>query len=511
MRSILESNNKITGHSISFIDIDETTMHTFAKVNVVKDGQVVRTLDNKEFNTDTLSDGESYNFDNFQDAKYFNQTSQPIERTIARIKNIIQSIKDNNKLEKVIFLTARSDFDDKEVFLDTFRNFGIAVDIPNVHIERSGNLQHIKRVADRKRYVILKYLKTGLYTAVRMLDDDKTNLQVFAELGDEINKGNFGILKAVQKQFPKVKKLNFYPLLVKDDGKIQKYVAKMGESIIMERIFPEIPERIYDNCLNATTVDCKKANSMTKWLCQLISDGKISENELFPNGYTYMSRDYFILYEKYKKAGLIKDISKFNSWDEFKDEIIKIKNSEYKSNSDREEDARKGMRILLDNDSIKIMEINSWEAAKKYGKGTKWCTSSEINDTYFNSYTRNDSNHLLYVFNKNNKYGVSVRLFDDVYFDGKNYRFGHQHKNKNYKHTAEIDIEIFDEKDDLVYSLSRMNAGTNIGEKVFDKQFLEKGIMDKNFSKELFFIIYITILKTYAPYLYKKFQEKNNF
>ena len=509
MRSLLrESNNKITGHSISFIDIDETTMHTFAKVNVVKDGKVVRELDNKEFNTHKLGDGESYNFDNFRDAKYFNQTSQPIEKTINRIKKVIESIKKNNKLEKVIFLTARSDFDDKEVFLDTFRNFGIDVDMPNVYVERSGNLTHIQKVADRKRYVILKYLKTGIYTAVRMLDDDMNNLQVFYDLGKEVNEGKYGILKAVQKQFPKVKKLNFFPLLVKEDGTIKKF--QLSESVIMERIFPEIPERIYDNCLDATTIDHKKANSMTKWLCQLISDGKISENELFPNGYTYMSRDYFILYEKYKKAGLIKDISKFNSWDEFKDEIIKIKNSEYKSNSDREEDARKGMRLLLNNDSIKIMEINSWEAAKKYGKGTKWCTSSEINDTYFNSYTRNDPNHLLYVFNKNNKYGVSVRLFDDVYFDGKNYRYGHQHKNKNYEHTAEIDIEIFNEEDDLVYSLARMNAGTNIGEKVFDKQFLEKGIRYKNFSKELFFIIYITILKTYAPYLYEKYKEKNN-
>lgn len=509
MRNLLkESDTKVNGHPISFIDIDETTMHTFAKVNVMKDGKVVKSLDNKEFNTHKLGDGETYNFDNFRDAKYFNQTSQPIEKTINRIKNIIQSIKDNKKQEKVIFLTARSDFDDKEVFLDTFRNFGIDVDIPNVYIERSGNLTDIKNVADRKKYVILKYLKTGLYTNAKMYDDDKKNLQTFEELGQEVNSGKYNILNNVKKNFPKINKINFYPLLVTDSGTIKKF--QLSESVIMERIFPEIPERIYDRCLNATTFDCKKANSMTKWLCQLISNGKISENELFPNGYTYMTRDYFDLYEKYKKAGLIKDISKFNSWDEFKDEIIRIKYSDYKSNSEREEEARKGSRILLDNGFLKILEINSWEAAKKYGKGTKWCTSSEINDTYFNSYTRNDSNHLLYVFNENNKYGVSVRLFDDVYFDGKNYRFGHQHKNKNYEHTAEIDIEIFNEEDDLVYSLARMNAGTNIGEKVFNKQFLEKGIMYKNFSKELFFIIYTTILKTYASYLYEKYKEKNN-
>ena len=224
MRNVLkESDTRISGHSISFIDIDETTLHTFAKVNVIKNGEIVKSLDNKEFNTHKLGDGETYNFDNFRDAKYFNQTSQPIEKTITRIKNIIQSIKDNNKLEKVIFLTARSDFDDKEIFLDTFRNFGIDVDIPNVHVERSGNLTHIQKVADRKRFVILKYLQSGLYTNVRMLDDDKSNLKNFMELGKEINEGKFGILKNVQKQFPRVRKMSFYPLLVKDDGKIEKF------------------------------------------------------------------------------------------------------------------------------------------------------------------------------------------------------------------------------------------------------------------------------------------------
>ena len=238
MRNLLkESDTKVNGHPISFIDIDETTMHTFAKVNVMKDGKVVKSLDNKEFNTHELGDGETYNFDNFRDAKYFNQTSQPIEKTINRIKNIIQSIKDNKKQEKVIFLTARSDFDDKEVFLDTFRNFGIDVDIPNVYIERSGNLTDIKNVADRKKYVILKYLKTGLYTNAKMYDDDKKNLQTFEELGQEVNAGRYNILNNVKKNFPKVNKINFYPLLVTDSGKIKMYESKdSNEEILIEAI-----------------------------------------------------------------------------------------------------------------------------------------------------------------------------------------------------------------------------------------------------------------------------------
>ena len=191
MKNIFESDNRLVGHSISFIDIDETTFHTYAKVKVIdEDGNVVRVLDNKQFNTDVLKHGEKYDFSEFQDSRVFNKTSEPIEPIVNKIQKIIDSIKKNNKLEKVIFLTARSDFDNKELFLKTFKSNGIDVEIPNVYIERSGNLTNIKSVAERKRYVILKYLKSGEFTAVRMIDDDIHNLEVFNELGKEINSGN---------------------------------------------------------------------------------------------------------------------------------------------------------------------------------------------------------------------------------------------------------------------------------------------------------------------------------
>ena len=220
MRCLIESDNRITGNTISFIDIDETTFHTYAKVNVMKDGKVVRELDNRQFNTDVLKDGETYDFSQFRNSKVFNQTSEPIVPIVTKIQQLIKSIKRNNKLEKVIFLTARADFDDKELFLKTFKANGIDVELPNVYIERSGNLTHIDNVADRKRYVILKYLQTGDYTAVRMFDDDPTNLRVFTRLGKMINSGKSSILYNVQKKYPRVSKILFYPLLVDKSGKI---------------------------------------------------------------------------------------------------------------------------------------------------------------------------------------------------------------------------------------------------------------------------------------------------
>ena len=162
--------------SISFIDIDETTFHTYAKVGVYnRDGNLVRKLDNQQFNTYDLQDGEYFNFDEFQDSKVFNKTSEPIEPIVNKIQNMVDSIKRNGLNDKIIFLTARSDFNDKELFLKTFRANGIDVDDASVYIERSGNLTGIKSVADRKRFVMLKYLKTGEYTRIRMIDDDINN------------------------------------------------------------------------------------------------------------------------------------------------------------------------------------------------------------------------------------------------------------------------------------------------------------------------------------------------
>lgn len=224
MKQLLEVITEKHGSSISFIDIDETTFHTFATVGVYRDGKLVKRLNNQEFNTYKLKDGETFNFDEFSDSRVFNKTSIPIEPVVKRIQRAIESIKNNSMNDKVIFLTARSDFNDKELFLKTFLANGIDVTDESVYVERSGNLTNIKKVSDRKKFVILKYLRTGEYSRVRMIDDDVTNLRTFIELGEEINSGEYGVLESVRKRYPSVRKLLFFPLLVNADGTLTKLV-----------------------------------------------------------------------------------------------------------------------------------------------------------------------------------------------------------------------------------------------------------------------------------------------
>lgn len=166
--------------TLTIFDIDETLFHTKAKVKVVKQGKVVRELDNQEFNTYKRKDGEEYDFGQFKNADYFRKTSVPVVKMIEKAKAIVKAKK--NPHSRAIICTARADFDDKEVFLQTFRDHGIPID--QMHVERAGNLG-IDSSAEAKKVVFRKYLNSKNYTKTRLYDDAMSNLKAFLDLKDE--------------------------------------------------------------------------------------------------------------------------------------------------------------------------------------------------------------------------------------------------------------------------------------------------------------------------------------
>jgi hypothetical protein len=166
--------------TLTIFDIDETLFHTKAKVAVVKDGQVVRMLDNQEFNTYKRKPGEEYDFKEFKSAEVFRRTSTPIVKMIDKAKAIVKA--KNNAASRAIIVTARADFDDKHMFLQTFRDHGLPID--QMHVERSGNLG-IESPAEAKKVVFRKYLNTKNYIKTRLYDDAMSNLKAFLELKSE--------------------------------------------------------------------------------------------------------------------------------------------------------------------------------------------------------------------------------------------------------------------------------------------------------------------------------------
>jgi predicted secreted acid phosphatase len=173
------------GHSIAFVDIDETFFHTFANVKVWRGKQLICELDNQEFNTYSLGDGERFDFGTFRNAKLFQQTSKPIPGTVKRVQSILSHVKRWDDGSRVVFLTARSDFDSKDVFLETFRKHGFNIDSRYVYVERSGNLK-TGTVDEKKRKIVLEYIMSGHFRRVRMFDDNRKNLDTFLRTGSEL-------------------------------------------------------------------------------------------------------------------------------------------------------------------------------------------------------------------------------------------------------------------------------------------------------------------------------------
>lgn len=189
--------------TLNVFDVDDTLFKTSARVRIVKDGKVVKELNSGEFNTYKLKDGEKYDFEEFRSGKHFYTTAKPIDKMISRAQ---RAVADEGDHGKSIILTARSDFNDKEPFLQKFRDHGFPID--RVHVERAGNLQKIMPSAKTpitKGVILLKYIKTEKYDRVRMWDDHKGNLDVFLKIGEK---------------YPNIK---FEAYLVDEEGNTTRY------------------------------------------------------------------------------------------------------------------------------------------------------------------------------------------------------------------------------------------------------------------------------------------------
>ena len=180
MKKVSRFKKFVGSGTLTIFDIDETLFHTKAKVAVVKDGKVVRMLDNQEFNTYKRKAGEEYDFREFKSAEVFRKTSVPVIKMIEKAKAIVKAKK--NPHSRAIICTARADFDDKKMFLQTFRDHGLPID--DMYVERAGNLG-IDSSAEAKKVIFRKYLNTQNYIKSRLYDDAMSNLKAFLELADE--------------------------------------------------------------------------------------------------------------------------------------------------------------------------------------------------------------------------------------------------------------------------------------------------------------------------------------
>lgn len=178
----LKEEQEYQNGGLTIFDIDDTLFHTTAKIAVIKNGKKVKDLTNQEYNTYKLGDGESFDYDQFKDAEKFNMESKPIVRMLDKAKIILKN-SEKNPNSRVIVVTARSDFDNKDLFLNTFRKHGF--DIDKVRVERAGKINDIHDVAFKKVVIIRNYINTKKFKRVRLFDDSMANLKAFLKLQTE--------------------------------------------------------------------------------------------------------------------------------------------------------------------------------------------------------------------------------------------------------------------------------------------------------------------------------------
>jgi hypothetical protein len=167
---------------LTIFDIDETLFHTTARIGVVRNGRTVKHLSNEEFNNYRPTFGETFDYSEFTDAEKFYKESKPIAKMMNKARAILKNV-ENNPKSKVIIITARTNFNDKRKFLDTFRKHGFNID--KVRVERAGRIEGEFIPAFKKVIIIRNYLKTKQYSRVRLFDDSMSNLKEFLKLGRE--------------------------------------------------------------------------------------------------------------------------------------------------------------------------------------------------------------------------------------------------------------------------------------------------------------------------------------
>ncbi len=200
--------------TLSIIDVDETIFNTYSTIGVMKSGVRVRDLTNKEYNAYILKEGEIYDFDQFQDAKFFYETSKPIEKSVLWVQKLLASIEKNKGKNKhlALFLTARGIPDNCKLYHDKFELHNMKIRNTDIEFAYSGDMDRKKYPTTqiKKSRVIDWYLK--IYPdikTVRMFDDDVKNLKTCES-----------VIKDYEKQRDKV--INYFALHVLNDGSLQR-------------------------------------------------------------------------------------------------------------------------------------------------------------------------------------------------------------------------------------------------------------------------------------------------
>jgi hypothetical protein len=190
-----------TKGTLTVFDLDDTLFHCHAQIKVKREDGTVEDIPSST-NYDARQ-GDVIDYSQFRSAQYFYDTAVPMDRMVTKFKNIRKNTRNPNS--RIIIVTARSDFDNQELFMGALKHHELFYD--DVHVYRAGNFADIPTTPARKCYIIGARLVSGQYNKARMFDDSIPNLKAFL---------------AMQDTFPEIE---FEAWLVFKDGEVEPYLA----------------------------------------------------------------------------------------------------------------------------------------------------------------------------------------------------------------------------------------------------------------------------------------------
>ena len=141
------------------------------------------------------------------------------------------------------------------------------------------------------------------------------------------------------------------------------------------------------------SLDPTPNKAYTPWLAKMYAKGGLKLEDMNRNG----ALEHFDLAKKKKKvAPEHADINRFKTYKDFEDVVL----SRYQIEPEEKENTPAKAKKSQLRDCLVIIPEDE-EAAIKYGKGTKWCTSA-IKNNYFGAYNRKGP--LFIIIPKNPKY-----------------------------------------------------------------------------------------------------------
>lgn len=167
--------NNTSSDKIILFDLDDTIIHTTAKISVFKNGECVKKLTNTEFNDYVLKSGETFGFEEFDDFDILSSSKfTPYWETLKR---------EYKKGTHVGILTARSNCTMIRRF---FMNNGIRIKSELVMAVNDPSLGLNGTIQERKSEAISILANAG-YKLFIFFDDNEPNLKSAKKLEKEYN------------------------------------------------------------------------------------------------------------------------------------------------------------------------------------------------------------------------------------------------------------------------------------------------------------------------------------